>query len=67
MVKVVIDKSINNNLFCTIFVDDRLISNQQAHKILTAKTEKQFLVTIMNDKNKIINVNYVDEIDDRRK
>ena len=68
MLKAILGDNKNTGYFCELVLDNKVISQQQADKILIheGKETGRTLVTLMNKLHKIITVNYVDEIQDIR-
>jgi hypothetical protein len=68
MLKAILGDNKNIGYFCELVLDNKIISQQQADKILIheGKETGRTLVTLMNKLHRIITVNYVDEIQDIR-
>ena len=68
MLKAILGDNKNTGYFCELVLDNKVISQQQADKILIheGKETGRTLVTLMNKLHRIITVNYVDEIQDIR-
>ena len=68
MLKAILGDNKNIGYFCELVLDNKIISRQQADKILIHEGREtgRTLVTLMNKLHRIITVNYVDEIQDIR-